>query len=178
MFELNSCDIVGRVKTYESIVKGQNVSEPGVPESFKVLIKELQALCLDIRVLNDENQEISIKDITEDEADTYEVPTKKVKHFENGKLIMEEEIDLDAFDDVDLDDDEPEDTSADSGSDELDVDALFGDDDVKFDDKFADSEPEDDLDDLDDLLIPEDESGASDDKADDKADDNDEKEGE
>ena len=175
---VKSDDIVGRVKTYESIVKGQNVSEPGVPESFKVLIKELQALCLDIRVLNDENQEISIKDITEDEADTYEVPTKKVKHFENGKLIMEEEIDLDAFDDVDLDDDEPEDTSADSGSDELDVDALFGDDDVKFDDKFADSEPEDDLDDLDDLLIPEDESGASDDKADDKADDNDEKEGE
>ncbi len=175
---VKSDDIVGRVKTYESIVKGQNVSEPGVPESFKVLIKELQALCLDIRVLNDENQEISIKDITEDEADTYEVPTKKVKHFENGKLIMEEEIDLDAFDDVDLDDDEPEDTSADSGSDELDVDALFGDDDVKFDDKFVDSEPEDDLDDLDDLLIPEDESGASDDKADDKADDNDEKEGE
>ena len=48
---VKSDDVVGRVKTYEAIVKGENIPEPGVPESFKVLIKELQALCLDVKVL-------------------------------------------------------------------------------------------------------------------------------
>ncbi len=146
---VKSDDIVGRVKTYESIVKGVNVSEPGVPESFKVLIKELQALGLDIKILNDEQKEISIKDITEDEADTYEVPTKKMKHFENGKLVMEEEIDLDSFDDVDLDDEDDDE----SDLPEFDTDSLFGDDDdLEIDDKFADRElDDDDLDDFDDL---------------------------
>ena len=143
---VKSDDIVGRVKTYESIVKGVNVSEPGVPESFKVLIKELQALCLDIKVLNDENKEISIKDITEDEADTYETPTKKTKHFENGKLVLEEEIDLDAFDDIKLDDDEEEQTSTPDDS----LARLFGDEpEINFDDD--DSDYEDDLSDLDDF---------------------------
>ena len=143
---VKSDDIVGRVKTYESIVKGVNVSEPGVPESFKVLIKELQALCLDIKVLNDENKEISIKDITEDEADTYETPTKKTKHFENGKLVLEEEIDLDAFDDIKLDDDEEEQTNTSDDS----LSRLFGDEpEINFDDD--DSDYEDDLSDLDDF---------------------------
>ena len=141
---------MGRVKTYESIVKGVNVSEPGVPESFKVLIKELQALGLDIKVLNDENKEISIKDITEDEADTYEAPTKKTKHFENGKLVLEEEIDLDAFDDIKLDDDEDkEETQEDS------LARLFGDDDdvPEIDDIAGDDEDFDDLDDVDDMGV-------------------------
>ena len=143
---VKSDDIVGRVKTYESIVKGVNVSEPGVPESFKVLIKELQALGLDIKVLNDENKEISIKDITEDEADTYEAPTRKTKHFENGKLVLEEEIDLDAFDDIRLDDDEDEreETKDDS------LARLFGDDEPEIDD-FDDDGSLEDLDDLDDF---------------------------
>ena len=147
---VKSDDVVGRVKTYESIVKGVNVSEPGVPESFKVLIKELQALGLDIKVLNDENKEISIKDITEDEADTYEAPTKKTKHFENGKLVLEEEIDLDAFDDIKLDDDEDkEETQEDS------LARLFGDDDdvPEIDDIAGDDEDFDDLDDVDDMGV-------------------------
>jgi len=59
---VKSDDIVGRVKTYESIVKGENVPEPGVPESFKVLIKELQSLCLDVSVLSDTNEIIDIKE--------------------------------------------------------------------------------------------------------------------
>ncbi|MGE4283500.1 MAG: DNA-directed RNA polymerase subunit beta, partial [Clostridia bacterium] len=70
---VKSDDVVGRVKTYESIVKGENVPEPGVPESFKVLIKELQSLCLDIKVLSDENQEIEIKESVEDEIDDLSV---------------------------------------------------------------------------------------------------------
>ncbi len=60
-----SDDIVGRVKTYEAIVKGENIPEPGVPESFKVLLKELQALALDVRVLTEDKQEIEINDTME-----------------------------------------------------------------------------------------------------------------
>ena len=59
---VKSDDIVGRVKTYEAIVKGENIPEAGVPESFKVLIKEMQSLCLDIKVLGENNQEIEIKE--------------------------------------------------------------------------------------------------------------------
>ena len=59
---VKSDDVVGRVKTYEAIVKGENVMEPGVPESFKVLIKELQSLALDVKVLTENREEIEIKD--------------------------------------------------------------------------------------------------------------------
>ncbi|MCD8090733.1 MAG: DNA-directed RNA polymerase subunit beta [Clostridiales bacterium] len=63
---VKSDDIVGRVKTYEAIVKGQNIPEPGIPESFKVLLKELQALCLDIKILNENNEEVDIKESIDD----------------------------------------------------------------------------------------------------------------
>jgi DNA-directed RNA polymerase subunit beta len=66
---VKSDDVVGRVKTYEAIVKGENVPEPGVPESFKVLIKELQSLGLDVKILNAEDREIEMRDLEdEDEA--------------------------------------------------------------------------------------------------------------
>jgi DNA-directed RNA polymerase subunit beta len=61
--------VVGRVKTYESIVKGENVPEPGVPESFKVLIKELQSLGMDVKILSENEEEIEMKEMDdEDEA--------------------------------------------------------------------------------------------------------------
>ena len=63
---VKSDDVTGRVRTYESIVKGHNVPKPGVPESFKVLVKELQSLCLDIKVLDDQGTEIELKDDDED----------------------------------------------------------------------------------------------------------------
>lgn len=66
---VKSDDVVGRVKTYESIVKGENVPEPGVPESFKVLIKELQSLGMDVKILSGDEQEIEMKEI-DDEDDT------------------------------------------------------------------------------------------------------------
>ncbi len=66
LLTVKSDDIVGRVKTYEAIVKGENVPEPGVPESFKVLIKELQSIGLDIKVLNEDDEEISIRDYEDD----------------------------------------------------------------------------------------------------------------
>ncbi|MHC1720076.1 MAG: DNA-directed RNA polymerase subunit beta [Clostridiaceae bacterium] len=100
---VKSDDVVGRVKTYESIVKGENIPEPGVPESFKVLIKELQALCLDVKVLNDEKQEIHLKESVEDveldvniegTEDVVIIPTE-----EYSNSIIEEEID----EDIDID---------------------------------------------------------------------------
>ncbi|HHW07869.1 MAG TPA: DNA-directed RNA polymerase subunit beta [Clostridia bacterium] len=66
---VKSDDVVGRVKTYEAIVKGENVPEPGVPESFKVLIKELQSLGLDVKVLSEEDKEIEIREEVEDVAE-------------------------------------------------------------------------------------------------------------
>ncbi len=66
---VKSDDVTGRVRTYESIVKGHNVPKPGVPESFKVLVKELQSLCLDMKVLDDQGNEIELKD---DDEDTYQ----------------------------------------------------------------------------------------------------------
>ena len=66
---VKSDDIVGRVKTYESIVKGENIPEPGVPESFKVLIKELQSLCLDVKVLGEGAQEIPLLESDDDDID-------------------------------------------------------------------------------------------------------------
>ncbi len=68
---VKSDDVTGRVKTYEAIVKGSNIPKPGVPESFKVLVKELQALCLDIRVLDEKGNEIELKEEDEDEEIIY-----------------------------------------------------------------------------------------------------------
>lgn len=65
---VKSDDVVGRVKTYESIVKGENVPEPGVPESFKVLIKELQSLGMDVKILSENEEEIEMREIDDDET--------------------------------------------------------------------------------------------------------------
>ena len=72
---VKSDDVTGRVKTYEAIVKGNNIPQPGVPESFKVLIKELQSLCLDVRVLDENGAEIELKD---DDDDDY-IPSDDVR---------------------------------------------------------------------------------------------------
>ena len=68
---VKSDDIVGRTKTYEAIVKGQNIPTPGIPESFKVMVKELQALCLDVRVLDENGEDIDISGLYEDDAPRY-----------------------------------------------------------------------------------------------------------
>ena len=66
LLTVKSDDVMGRVKTYEAIVKGENIPEPGVPESFKVLIKELQSLCLDVKVLSGQSKEVELEDEEED----------------------------------------------------------------------------------------------------------------
>ena len=67
---VKSDDITGRVKTYEAIVKGENIPEPGVPESFRVLIKELQALALDVKVLSADNREVELRELDDDDVET------------------------------------------------------------------------------------------------------------
>jgi len=73
LLTVKSDDVVGRVKTYEAIVKGENVPEPGIPESFKVLIKELQSLALDVKVYSEEQAEIEIKESVDDDYDDLDV---------------------------------------------------------------------------------------------------------
>jgi len=70
LLTVKSDDVVGRVKTYEAIVKGENIPEPGVPESFKVLIKELQSLCMNVRILDEHQQEIELREHDEDVNET------------------------------------------------------------------------------------------------------------
>jgi DNA-directed RNA polymerase subunit beta len=89
---VKSDDVVGRVKTYESIVKGNNISEPGIPESFKVLVKELQSLGLDVRVLTDEHDEIKLRESDEDMDFESSVikkdeELKEVDIFEGGNIF-------------------------------------------------------------------------------------------
>ena len=92
---VKSDDITGRVKTYEAIVKGNNIPEPGVPESFKVLVKELQSLCLDIRVLDEAGNEIELKDEDDDDEAVYTADdevyvTDEQEVFESGYNVDED----------------------------------------------------------------------------------------
>ena len=70
MLTVKSDDLNGRLKTYESIIKGLPIAEPGIPESFKVLVKELQALGLDVKILTEGNKEISLAELSQDEQDS------------------------------------------------------------------------------------------------------------
>ncbi|SEU00687.1 DNA-directed RNA polymerase subunit beta [Salinibacillus kushneri] len=77
---VKSDDVVGRVKTYESVVKGDNVPEPGVPESFKVLIKELQSLGMDVKILSSDESEIEMRDIEEDDQSAEQLNVNMEQH--------------------------------------------------------------------------------------------------
>ena len=109
---VKSDDVVGRVKTYEAIVKGENVPEPGVPESFKVLIKELQSLGLDVKVLSEADQEIEIKEEDDDINETakelgidiqIEDPDKEDIVIELGEDAEDEDFDMADIEDEDFD---------------------------------------------------------------------------
>ena len=110
---VKSDDVVGRVKTYEAIVKGENIPEPGVPESFKVLIKELQSLCLDVKVLT-EDMEIEIKESVEDDISDLDVILEGEEYSayeEAGKVevdeleIADDEEEIASVDEYETDDD-------------------------------------------------------------------------
>ena len=91
---IKSDDVTGRVKTYESIIKGVQLSEPGVPESFKVLMKELQSLGLDVKVMSDQNVEIGIKDLIEEEINN-EAQVQNYKHYVAGQNNDIDEVEID-----------------------------------------------------------------------------------
>ena len=108
---VKSDDIVGRVKAYEAIVKGKNIPAPGVPESFKVLIKELESLCLDVKVLDSDHNEIVIKEL-EDEDEGYDRSQNEESESERAALPTgDDEADTDA-----------DDTEGDEGGDDFDTD--------------------------------------------------------
>ncbi|WP_200801248.1 DNA-directed RNA polymerase subunit beta [Clostridium sp. Marseille-P2415] len=129
---VKSDDVVGRVKTYEAIIKGENIPEPGIPESFKVLLKELQSLALDVRVLRDDNTEVQIAESTDYEETDLRSIIEGDRHyreeesfgdygyqkqeFQDQELVnVDEEEDADGaddsfedFDDADFDDSDEE----------------------------------------------------------------------
>ena len=116
---VKSDDVVGRVKTYESIVKGENVPQSGVPESFKVLVKELQSLGLDIKVLNKDKEEIDLKQTFNDDDD---VPV--IMSDDEAFYNVANESDMDGYGVADVEDedfleDDNEDAAVDSFDDEL-----------------------------------------------------------
>jgi DNA-directed RNA polymerase subunit beta len=88
---VKSDDVTGRVRTYEAIVKGHNVPAPGVPESFKVLVKELQSLCLDIQVLDEEGNQIELKD-DEDALDTFNLARMDAENERQDRYADEDEL--------------------------------------------------------------------------------------
>ena len=122
---VKSDDVVGRVKTYESIVKGQNIPEPGIPESFKVLIKEFQSLGLDVKVLDKDEQEIDLKQNFDDDDDI---------GLNDGGTILEEDEVMTSMDGYTLEDD-PDDNNMfddsgffdEDGDDLLDFDSIASD---------------------------------------------------
>ena len=130
---VKSDDVVGRVKTYEAIVKGENIPEPGIPESFKVLVKELQSLGLDVRLYSDDDEELELKEHVDEGIELTEEQGRQMMEQEmldeqNLTEIPEEEIDSDLDDDVDMDNLETDglfDTLLED--DDLDPNALLGD---------------------------------------------------
>jgi DNA-directed RNA polymerase subunit beta len=134
---VKSDDIVGRVKTYESIVRGENISEPGIPEAFKVLLKELQSLALDVKVLTESGDELVIREVEEEEDQADTAASQR-------ELLKDEELEEIDFS---VDDDEEEEGDFDVKSifedDEDDEDGFSADAD---EDGFEDDEDDDDLD--------------------------------
>ena len=124
---VKSDDIVGRVKTYESIIKGQNVPKPGIPESFKVLIKELQSLALDVKVLDKNNAEIDLKQSFED--DNMGLSIKEDDLFETVEVDSEIRngfgIEHPDLDDEEDDDDLPGDDEDDGGDEDEQDDDIY-----------------------------------------------------
>ena len=172
---VKSDDVVGRVKTYEAIVKGENIPDPGIPESFKVLIKELQSLALDVKVLSADHEEIIVRDSTDDEADYNEImlaeqeqrkqaistfsPDDEIALGDEDTSFTEidDDFSLDSLFDDDADSDDAlsdlfadeEDGDGEVGFDDeenFDLDDLFGDDGDDEDDLFGDDDTDEDND--------------------------------
>ena len=124
---VKSDDVVGRVKAYEAIVKGENIPEPGVPESFKVLVKELQAIGLDIKLYSEDNQELELKEHIEDGIDYDESETGKA--LTEDDVLIHEDLE-DGFTEEEMQDDEDDSDDDLFNSDELEDDESIYDNDL------------------------------------------------
>jgi len=112
MLTIKSDDVEGRIKTYEAIVKGEPIPEPGMPESFKVLVKEMQGLCLDVKILTADNHELTINEVSEEGEEISAVePVNKqaledvTLEFEDIQKEFENDVNATAFDESELFDD-------------------------------------------------------------------------
>ncbi len=150
---IKSDDVVGRVKAYEAIVKGQNVPEPGIPESFKVLLEELRSLALDVKILTEEHKEVEMRELLDDDRDVVEYVDEKERNAPVGDLLaMLGDLDDDDLDDLDDDDDDFDDLGDlddDDGIDildgiEEDEEDMFEDEEMSLDDELDLFEDEDD----------------------------------
>ena len=134
LLTIKSDDVVGRVKAYEAIIKGVNIPEPGIPESFKVLLEELRSLALDVRILTEEKKEVHMRELLDDDRDVIELaPEHMGAPVDNPMLDLfgDEDFDLNSLDgaeDEDEDEDELELDGLDifeTGEDELEDDEDF-----------------------------------------------------
>ena len=125
MLTVKSDDVVGRVKTFEAIVKGQPIAEPGIPESFKVLVKELQALALDVKILTENDEEIDLPELSQDEQDKVGIENDVEKDLKNVTIDIDDMISDDGKSDVEKEIEEE--TATPSGFDGMDLFDDFGD---------------------------------------------------
>ena len=124
---VKSDDVVGRVKTYEAIIKGENIPEPGIPESFKVLLKELQSLALDVRVLRDDNTEVEImENVDYGETDLRHIIEGDRKYRDENESFGEHGFTEQEFVGEELEDVEPEEETEDAGLEEVGFDEYSG----------------------------------------------------
>jgi DNA-directed RNA polymerase subunit beta len=102
MLTIKSDDVIGRVKTYESIVKGENIEKPGIPESFKVLIKEMQSLGLDVEVLSEEGKEVKVETEQDEIMRTVEEMGIDIVGSEGLEIEEEEEVEEEFLEEEEL----------------------------------------------------------------------------
>ncbi len=129
---VKSDDVVGRVKTYEAIIKGENIPEPGIPESFKVLLKELQSLGLDVKVYDENRNEVELKESVDYTESDFRVEMEGDNKYDNRESLegyQQKEFDVESGDLIDAeDDDDFADDDEDYSDDEFDGDGDFDDD--------------------------------------------------
>ena len=153
MITTKSDDVVGRVKTYEAIVKGENIPKPGIPEGFKVLVKELQALGLDIQLFNDKNEEIELKEDIDDAVDFNQITDSKPNE---KQVVDEKELKQNGYSDAN-------DSSSDEDSEDSEDSDEGVEDDGLIDDDYSNDYDDDYIDDYGDGYEAEDDSFDDDD---------------
>jgi len=127
MLTVKSDDVVGRVKTFEAIVKGEPIAEPGIPESFKVLVKELQALALDVKILTENDEEIELPELSQDEQDKVGIENDVEKDLKNVTIDIDDMISDTEDTKSDIEKEIEEETAVPTGLEDIDLFDDFGD---------------------------------------------------